>query len=234
MTLVPSLTRFETDKAGQILYPVDNGEPLANDTEHLRWITLVKNGLDDWFADRGIDNVFIAADLLWYPIEGRPDINRAPDVMVTLNHPPGPRSSYRAWDEQGRSPDVVFEFLSKSNTAAEMLEKHEFYAENGCQEYYIYDYQRGHFRAYRRCEGDRGLPKVDSQVGGSWHSPLLDVTFGLNEEGRLWVRRGDGALVESQREIAIRAQRESERAIAALQRAEALEALLRQHGINPG
>jgi hypothetical protein len=57
---IPAATKpFETDRAGELIYPVDNGEPLSNDTEHLKWITFLKNGLEDWFADR--EDVFVAA-----------------------------------------------------------------------------------------------------------------------------------------------------------------------------
>ena len=218
MTLAPPTHRFETDKAGTILYPVDNGEPLANDTEHLRWITFLKNGLEDWFADR--DDVFVAADLLWYPVEGRPDICKAPDVMVVLDHPAGDRPSYMQWLEKGRPPQVVFEFLSKSNTATEMMEKLEFYAEYGCEEYYIFDYQRGTFRASRSHLRDGQLPKVNPNKDGTWSSPLLGVTFGLSEDRKLWVRRADGKLVETQRQIVRRAEAEAKRANIEAKRAE--------------
>ncbi|MBX7211123.1 MAG: Uma2 family endonuclease [Verrucomicrobiaceae bacterium] len=231
MIIAPPTRRFETDKAGRIIYPVDNGEPLSNDTEHLRWITFVKNGLEDWFADR--DDVFIAADLLWYPIEGRPDISKAPDVMVVLDHPAGPRSSYMQWEEKGRAPQVVFEFLSKSNTAGEMMDKLDFYSDLGCDEFYTYDYQRGVFSAFQRRSEQDGLSKVKPQADGTWKSPLLGMTFGLSADGRLWVRRPDGKLMETQREIARRAEAEAKRAEAETKRAEALASKLRELGIDP-
>jgi hypothetical protein len=74
MILDPPQQPFPTDDAGEIIYPLDNGKRLSNDTEHLFWIIFLKNGIDDWFGDR--TDVFVAADLLWYPIEGRPDICR--------------------------------------------------------------------------------------------------------------------------------------------------------------
>jgi Uma2 family endonuclease len=224
MIIAPPKTPFETDKAGTLIYPVDNGEPLSNDTEHLKWITFVKNGLEDWFAER--EDVFVAADLLWYPIEGRPDISKAPDVMVVLDHPAGERSSYMQWKEKNRPPNVVFEFLSKSNTSAEMMEKLDFYSDFGCDEFYIYDYQRGTFRAFARQSGGDSLTKVNHETGGTWSSPLLGVTFGLNEKGRLWIKRPDGKLMETQRQLARRAEAEAARANALAQK-------LREMGIDP-
>ena len=217
MVLPPPTSKFETDQAGRIIYPIDNGEPLANDTEHLKWITFVKNGLDDWYGDR--QDVFVAADLLWYPVERRPDISKAPDVMVVLNHRAGDRSSYLQWNEDNRPPNVVFEFISKSNSGDEMLEKHDFYSGFRCDEYFIYDYRKGKFWAFLR-DGDRGLLQSPAAQDGSWESPLLGMRFGLNDEGGLWVRRPDGKLMETQRQIVARAEAASQRAEAETQRAD--------------
>ena len=230
MVLPPPTSKFETDQAGRIIYPIDNGEPLANDTEHLKWITFVKNGLDDWFGER--QDVFVAADLLWYPVEHRPDISKAPDVMVVLNHPAGDRSSYLQWEESDRPPNIVFEFISKGNSADEMLEKHDFYSGFGCDEYFLYDYRRGKFRAFLR-DGERGLLQQAADSEGSWSSPLLGMRFGLDEQGRLWVRRPDGKLMETQRQISARAEAEAQRAEAATQRVDQLAAKLRELGIDP-
>jgi Uma2 family endonuclease len=230
MVLPPPTSKFETDQAGRIIYPIDNGEPLANDTEHLKWITFVKNGLDDWFGER--QDVFVAADLLWYPVERRPDISKAPDVMVVLNHPAGDRSSYLQWEEGDRPPNIVFEFISKGNSADEMLEKHDFYSSFGCDEYFLYDYRRGKFRAFLR-DGERGLLQQAADAEGSWSSPLLGMRFGLDEQGRLWIRRPDGKLMETQRQISARAEAEAQRADEATQRADQLAAKLREMGIDP-
>ncbi len=229
MIIRPPTIEFETDRAGQIIYPVDNGEPLSNDTEHLKWITFLKHGLEAWFGDR--TDVFIAADLLWYPVEGRPDISKAPDVMVVLNHPAGERQSYQQWKENNRPPDVVFEFVSKSNSAGEMMEKLDFYSDMGCGEFFIYDYRRSHFLAFRRQDGHLG--RVVASPDGAWESLLLNVTFGLDKQGKLWVRRADGKLMETQRQILQRAEAETQRAEAEAQRAEKLAAKLRELGIDP-
>lgn len=223
MILPPPTTPFETDKAGQIIYPVDNGEPLSNDTEHLKWITFVKYGLDDWFGDR--TDVFVAADLLWYPIEGRPDISQAPDVMVVLDHPAGERPSYKQWEENDRPPNIVFEFISKSNTADEMMDKLEFYSEMGCDEFYVYDYRRGKLSAFHR-DGGRTLAQKLAGDQGEWQSPLLGITLGLDPSGKLWIRRPDGRLMETQRQIARRAEAEA-------QRAARLAEKLRELGVDP-
>lgn len=74
------------------------------------------NSYDNWsalFADG--EDVCVATDLLWYPVEGRPDIRTAPEVMLSFGRPKGHRSSYKQWEEGGLAPQVVFEVLSPSN-----------------------------------------------------------------------------------------------------------------------
>jgi Uma2 family endonuclease len=63
--------------------------------------------------------------------------------MVVLDHPAGDRESYNQWEERGRPPNIVFEFISKRNTASEMMDKLESYSEMGCDEFYLHDYRRG-------------------------------------------------------------------------------------------
>jgi hypothetical protein len=45
------------------------------------------------------ENVFVAGDLLWYPVEGKPNISQAPDVMVAFGTPKGSSKSYKQWLE---------------------------------------------------------------------------------------------------------------------------------------
>jgi Uma2 family endonuclease len=90
-------------------------------------------GLDSLFATE--PNVFVAADLFWYPVEGHPEIRMAPDRMVALGCPKGHRGSYRQWEEGGMAPQVTWEILSPSNTRREMENKRQFYERYGVREY---------------------------------------------------------------------------------------------------
>jgi len=123
--------------------------------------------------------VFVASDLLWYPVEGRPDICHAPDVMVAIGRPKGDRSAYLQWEEGGEPPQVVFEIWSPGNTVGEMARKHEFYVRYGVSEYYLIDPQQGEVVGWVR-QGAR-LRMVDEMNG--WVSPLLGVRFAVTEEG---------------------------------------------------
>ncbi|MBP0021551.1 MAG: Uma2 family endonuclease, partial [Cyanobacteria bacterium SBLK] len=84
----------------ELLYPDSDGKPLADNTTQLRLIFTIKGGLDALFKDR--DDIFIAADLLWYPVQltsaeiqaDQKPKKQAPDVMVVLGRPKGERGSY--------------------------------------------------------------------------------------------------------------------------------------------
>ncbi|MFN9173216.1 MAG: Uma2 family endonuclease, partial [Synechocystis sp.] len=67
----------------QIIYPDSDGQPMADNTEQFQWIVLLKENLECLFANNA--NVFVGGDLLWYPVEGHPEIRVAPDVMVALD-----------------------------------------------------------------------------------------------------------------------------------------------------
>ena len=117
----------------EIVYPERDGKPLADNTLQYRWITIFHGGLDAVFRDD--PDVFVAADLLWYPIKGDKE-RTAPDTMVAIGRPKGERGSYRQWDEEGIAPQVVFEVLSPGNRAGELKRKFEFYQRFGVNEYY--------------------------------------------------------------------------------------------------
>ncbi|NET60593.1 MAG: Uma2 family endonuclease, partial [Symploca sp. SIO2E6] len=55
----------------ELIYPDSDGKPLADNTTQLRYIFTIKGGLDALFKDRA--DVFIAADLFWYPVQLSPE-----------------------------------------------------------------------------------------------------------------------------------------------------------------
>lgn len=71
--------------AAAIVYPEDDGNPMSENTEQYKWLVLIKENLEIWFSS--VANVFVAGDLLWYPVEGNSQIRVAPDVMVTIGRP---------------------------------------------------------------------------------------------------------------------------------------------------
>jgi Uma2 family endonuclease len=96
-----------------IVYPDSDGLPISDNTKQLRWIFTLYGNLVALFRDR-LD-VFVAGNLLWYPVEGQPEIRIGPDVFVAFGRPKGDRGSYKQWEEGGIAPSVVFEILSPGN-----------------------------------------------------------------------------------------------------------------------
>ena len=157
-----------------VVYPETDDEPMAENSIQYRWIVMIREGLENLFADQ--PDVYLASDMFWYPVEGDPDIRTAPDVMVVFGRPKGDRPSYMQWEEGGIPPDVVFEILSPSNRPAAMTDKLRFYERFGVAEYYIYDPDEIELKGFIR-SGDELRPI--SNING-WTSPLLNVRFDLS------------------------------------------------------
>src|SRR5207248_4491498 len=162
-------TLTELPPRPKVIYPDSDGQPMADNTLQFEWITTIKGNLDALFLDN--PNVFVAGDLLWYPVEGNNTLRFAPDVMVAFGRPKGYRGSYRQWEEGGVAPQVVFEVLSPGNRFGEMARKFIFYEQYGVQEYYVYDPDRVRLKAHRRRDGE--FEEIDDANG--WVSPLLGI-----------------------------------------------------------
>lgn len=237
-----------------IIYPESDGKPMADNTEQFRWIVIIKENLELLFASE--PNVFVAGDLLWYPVEGNSSLNRAPDVMVAFGRPKGKRGSYLQWLEDNIAPQVVFEILSPNNTLTEMGKKFQFYDRYGVEEYYLYDPAKADLSGWLRSESK--LQVIEPIEG--WISPRLGIHFDLSGE-ELQIYGPDGGkfltFVEldrlrqqerQEKELAQQqAETERQRAETERQRAEqaetelqqeqqrrqAMEARLREMGIDP-
>jgi Uma2 family endonuclease len=231
----------------QIIYPCSDGQPMADSTIQYKLIVKIKEGCESLFKND--PNVFVAADLLWYPLEGRPDISQAPDVMVIFGRPKGDRRSYLQFNEDNIAPQVAFEIRSHNDRQTKMYKKLSFYNRYGVDEYYLYDPENNDLSGWQRIEGN--LEIIEPIEG--WVSPRLGVRFELGEAG-LEIYRPDGqrflsyAELEEQGELnrqraeqeaqraeqeAQRAEQEAQRAEQEAQRAERLAAKLRELNIDP-
>ena len=178
-----SSTQIATGSQGQIIY-----------TKQFRWILVIQQNLDWLYAND--PNVFVAGDLFWYPVEGKPNIVNAPDVMVVLGRPKGDRGSYQQWNEDNIAPQVVFEILSPGNSQNEMDRKLLFYDRYGVLEYYIYNPDNNQLRGWLR--GEEGLDAIASL--DQWISPQLGIRFDLSSE-ELQIYRPDGTRFFSYTEV---------------------------------
>ena len=209
-----------------VIYPESDGMPMADNTAQFQWLTTIKGNLDAIFAED--PNVFVAGDLLWYPVKGHPEVRTAPDAMVVFGRPKGHRGSYMQFAEENIPPQVVFEILSPGNTPEEMARKRSFFERHGVEEYYLYDPTSERLEGWQR-QGDR-LVAISTMQG--WISPRLGIRFVPASTG-LQIFRPDGGkfltfvelddLHQQAQVQAIfaeeRAERADERAVAADQRA---------------
>jgi Uma2 family endonuclease len=231
-------------KKTEISYPDCDGNPMSDNTLQFSWIVKIKENLEILFANE--PNVFVAGDLLWYPVAGDNTTRRAPDTMVAFGRAKGYRGSYQQWLEDNIAPQVVFEILSPGNRLAEMTAKFEFYDRHGVEEYYIYDPDKVDFTGWWRQEGRlQGISTIEG-----WVSPRLGVRFELGEElaiytpaGELFLspveiaQQAEAARLEATRQQAratiaeAEAQQQRERADIAEQKAAMMVAKLRELGI---
>ncbi|MEC4984051.1 MAG: Uma2 family endonuclease [Oscillatoria sp. PMC 1068.18] len=255
------IKQLSTETSKKIIYPDSDGQPMADNTKQFRWIAVIKENLELLFADN--PNIFVAGDLLWYPVEGNNKIRTAPDAMVVFGRPKGDRGSYKQWSEDNIPPQVVFEILSPGNRLQEMARKLSFYSRYNVQEYYLYDPDDNELIGWVQSQD---FLDVIEQMNG-WISPQLQIRFQLTADS-LEIYRPDGerfftfvelaqlrekerqekeqALARIQQErlekeqALARIEEETQRANEALtelererQRSQALEAKLREMGINP-
>ena len=229
------VSQLEPASGSEIIYPDSDGKPMADNTEQFRWIVTIEQNLDWLFADD--PTVFVAGDLLWYPVEGNNKLRTAPDVLVAFGRPKGKRGSYQQWKEDNIPPQVVFEILSPGNSKAEMNRKLLFYYNFGVEEYYLYDPDRNELSGWQRHEDSDFLEVIESVK--DWVSPRLKIRFHLADP-ELLLFHPDGKPFLSYVEIAQQAEQERQRAEQAeqqaeqeRQRADRLAERLRAMGIDP-
>lgn len=97
-------------QTAEVFYPSSDGEPLAETSVHVDAMINAVVALRQYLAGQ---QAIVLADQFLYYAQGYPKLRVAPDVMVILNVPPGPRDNYKTWEE-GQLPVVIFEITSES------------------------------------------------------------------------------------------------------------------------
>ena len=190
--------------AAEVVYPDSDGKPMADNTLQWDWMVKIVGELREQYAGQ---QVFVAGDLFWYPVEGNPRIVTAPDVLVAFGRPPGYRGSYKQWEEGGVAPQVVFEVLSPNNTDEEMDAKIVFYQRHGVEEYYFIDPYVEEYEAYIR-RGEVLVPVRRKQLDG-FVSPRLGVRFSTADGLRLY--GPDGHEFQNREEVVLGLRQEIQR-----------------------
>ncbi|MBM4071955.1 MAG: Uma2 family endonuclease [Planctomycetes bacterium] len=196
-----------------VVYPESDGLPLSDNTKQFRWIMTIQGGIDGVF--RHDENVFVAGNLLWYPVEGDNKTRAAPDVLVAFGRPKGDRGSYLQWLEDNIAPQVLFEVASPGNRAGQLTTKFAFYERYGTEEYYLYDPETGDLYGWIR-SGER-LAEIPNMNG--WVSPRLGVRFEIHD-GELRLFGPDGKKFLTYTELVEQREQESKDKEQALRRAQ--------------
>ena len=166
--------------AGAELYPETDGKPMAASDDHRRLLILTLQVLETYFKER--PEVYISGDILMYYREGYPQEVVAPDVLVTFGIGQKSRRTYKVWEE-GKVPDFVMEFSSKSTYRNDLGQKMELYASLGIQDYFLYDAEGLYlptplmgFTLEKRV-----YAAIPADVQGRVHSSVLGLDFHLRE-----------------------------------------------------
>ncbi len=226
------VTQPQSPDKSKIIYPGDNGELMSNNTELFRLIVEIKENLELVFAND--PNVFVAGDLLWYPVEGNNKLSQAPDIMVVFGIPKGYRGSYQQWIENDIAPQVVFKIWSEDSIGL-LTKRFQFCDRYGVEEYYFYNPQTLELGGWLRIEGK--FEAIEQMDG--WVSPRLGVRFQLSETELQMFGPSGEAFISFVELAGLRqeAQARAEQAEMMLEqersRSQALESKLREMGINP-
>ena len=122
-------------------YPSEDGIPMATSDKHALRMMECYRMLVHWFLGR-LD-MYIGMDLLVYYVRGDNTVSVAPDVFVSFGVPKRSRPSYKVWEE-GKPPDVVWEFGSQSTAEHDAGEKKGKYRRMGVREYWLVDLDGEH------------------------------------------------------------------------------------------
>lgn len=224
-----------------VVYPDSDGEPMADNSLQAELMIALYQGLTDQFAQR--PDVAVHTNLFWYPVEGRPDIVRAPEVMVIFGRPPQRRGFYKQWEEENVAPQVVFEIYAAGNKAKDLLDKFFFYDRYRVEEYYFFDPDEPSLSGWRRADGEWvEIPQVNG-----FTSPRLGLTFHWDGSDRFDFLDPAGKPLPTHEEVLAaldeerrradeekrRADEERRRAEQIRRRADRLAEELRKFGVDP-
>ena len=203
-------------------YPSEDGIPMAASLKHARWMMAGFRVLEHWF--RGPLDVFVGIDLLVYYAHGDNGQSVAPDVFVSFGVEQRDLPCYKVWEE-GKPPDVVWEFGSRSTAKGDAGEKKEKYRRMGVREYWLVDvdgkYHDRRVQGFELVNGEYVELPWDEGPDGTvtvWSPALqLEQRF-IDGQLRFWDRKTEKYLelpeeeAESRAESEAQARRESDQA----------------------
>ena len=159
-------------------YPSEDGIPMAVSLKHARWMIGCFRTLEHRF--RGPPDVFVGIDMLVYYERGDNTVSVVPDVYVSFGVPQRDLPNYKVWEE-GKPPDVVWEFGPPSSIMGDAREKKEKFRRMGVREYWLVDTDGGYhdrrLQGFALVDGDYVELPWEERPGGMvtvW-SPVLQL-----------------------------------------------------------
>lgn len=167
----------------RIYYPETDGKPLAETDLHRILIIDTYQKLEAYFEDN--DDVYVSGNLLIYDVPGKTRRSISPDVLVAFGIEKKMRRTYKTWEE-GKAPDFVMEFSSKSTYKNDLEKKKTRYAHIGVREYFLYDPERAYLSdsliGFRLNENEK-YDEILALPDGGVPSVVLGIEFRLQEDG---------------------------------------------------
>jgi Uma2 family endonuclease len=118
-------------------YPTGDGQPMAETPIHRDNMIALLDVLRARFAPDPM--VYISGNMFLYYVPGRKRRHVSPDVFLVRGIPNKDRDAYFVWEE-GKGPDVVFEFTSESTRDEDLDDKYNLYQEVlQVPEYFLFD-----------------------------------------------------------------------------------------------
>jgi Uma2 family endonuclease len=163
-------------------YAESDGRPMGETDMHRNWIIRLLDIFQWRYRDQ---RIYVAGDLLVYYEEGNPRQFVVPDLFVVKDCDPGPRRTFKIWEER-RKPTLVVEVTSRSSRRQDEQFKPQLYRQLGIDEYVLYDptgdYLAPCLQGFR-LNGEDYEPIVPGP-SGEISGRSLGVTFRL-EDGQL-------------------------------------------------
>jgi Uma2 family endonuclease len=215
------------DLPTDVLYPEEDGEPIAASDLHRHQLFRILSTLETHFSQD--PTVYVSGDILMYYVEGSPDKSISPDVLVSFGIGMKLRRTYLVWVE-GKVPDFVMEFSSENTYQKDLTDKMDIYASLQIQNYFLYDaedlYLPSQLMGFELVNGV--YVEVQPDENGGVRSSSLGLDFRIRDKEIAICNPAAGNWVRTRAETAeARAAQETARAEFAEKRA-AQEAAARQ------
>jgi len=118
-------------------YPTGDGQPMAETPIHRDNMIAMLDVLRARYAADPM--VYISGNMFLYYVPGKKNRHVSPDVFLVRDIPNKDRDAYFVWEE-GKGPEVVFEFTSKSTRNEDLDDKYNLYQDVlKVSEYYLFD-----------------------------------------------------------------------------------------------